>query len=835
MRHPFSRAARARRPLRSSAVAAEVQGLEPKQLLTTYTVDSLADATPAELAVPDGELTLREALIAADTNAAFGDAAPGMVGSADRIVFAPSLQGGTLTLTAGELTTAGGVTIDGRAAFDDIGMQVSAGDITIDAARRSRVLNLEQTTVDPLSLFGLTLTGGSDRDGGGGVRLAGAGDARLVGVTVEGNTAPGLAGGGVLVDGLLVNLVDSVVRDNDTPGVGGGVALLDGRLFLNGGLVEGNSSATDGGGVAVLGGRMDIRRGGVVRGNTTGDGAGFGDGGGVLVEGEGVLVFADGAVDQNTAGGRGGGIFARRDTDVRLEEGAALTGNRADGLRRGDGGGGLFSQGAGVRIDGALVTGNSATGPAAGGGGIYAAGGRAIILEADITGNTAAGADAANAGGGGVEVTAGGYVFMRGGRLGSVEAPNTAAAGVGGGLRVSAETVDSPAGRATLRGVVVAGNSAASGGGLAVEGRGAGLRLIGVDAENNAATGAADSQGGGGLFNGGGVLFATGGEVERNDAAAAGGGVFAVEGLTSLGGVRVQRNDAAAGGGAAVRGGRFVMVDGQLGGARTTLGNTAGRGGGLFTDGGEVVLTRTDVRLNRGGEGGGIAAEGDADVRIAFAEVLDNTAGNGGAAFLGGGRLLARDTRFAGNTASADGGTVAAEGAAVTFLRSTVDDSTAAGDGGAVRLADASLIVSDSVFGGAGFNRAGFPGPGLGGGGHVFAEGASSVNAIRSEFTRGIADGDGGAFRVGAGGSLRLNRDSEVRGNEAGGSGGGVYNEGTALLAGGFVTLNAADADGDGLGSGGGLFAAAGSTSRVNFPRLSNNTPDDVDGTGQVN
>ena len=834
MRYPFSRAVRARRPLRAP-IAAEVQGLEAKRMLTTYLVDSLEDGTPAELATPDGRITLREALIAADTNARFGDAPRGDVNTADRVIFDPSLQGGTLTLTAGELATAGGVVIDGRAAFDDMGVQVSAGDITLDADFASRVFNVQQTTLQPFSLFGLTLTGGVDRDGGGGILLEGAGNARLDGVTVTGNTAPGIAGGGLLIDGLRVNLVDSTVTDNDTPGVGGGIALVDGRLFMNGGLVQGNDSSTDGGGVAVLGGTMDVRGGGIVRGNTTGDNDGFGDGGGVLVEQGGVLIVADGVVDQNVASGRGGGIFARQDSIVRLEPGATLAGNRADGQRREDGGGGLFSDGSGVRVDGALISGNVAAGVAGSGGGIFTAGGRTVILNATIIANAANGSDALNAGGGGVEVNGGGFVFMRDTRLGTVAAPNTAASGNGGGLRVSAETVDSPAGRATLRGVIVDGNTAAVGGGLNVEGRGSRLRLIDVDVENNSATGLGDAQGGGGLFNGGGTLIATGGEVERNDAANFGGGVFAIDGLTSLADAQIQRNDAASGGGAAVRGGRLVMARGELGGIRTTLGNTAQLGGGLFTDGGQVVFDRTRIELNRGGDGGAIATAGDADVRLGLAEVLDNSGTNGGAVFTGGGRLLATQTRFEGNNASGDGGTIAGSGGSVTLDISTVDDSTASGDGGAVRVTDTALVISDTIFGGQGFNRAGFPGPQTGSGGHVYADGTSEVTAIRSEFTRGIADGDGGAFWIGAGSTLRLNRDSDVRGNEAEGFGGGVYNEGTALLTNGFVTLNAADADGDGVGTGGGLFAAAGSVNTVNFQRLNNNTPDDVDGTGEVN
>ncbi len=68
---------------------ANYQPLEPRQLLTTvFVVNSLADtANP----VPDGQITFREALIAANTDQAFGDAPAGS--GRDSISFDPDLNG----------------------------------------------------------------------------------------------------------------------------------------------------------------------------------------------------------------------------------------------------------------------------------------------------------------------------------------------------------------------------------------------------------------------------------------------------------------------------------------------------------------------------------------------------------------------------------------------------------------------------------------------------------------------------------------------------------------------------------------------------------------------
>ncbi|MEM7785489.1 MAG: hypothetical protein AAF623_19235, partial [Planctomycetota bacterium] len=73
------------------------ENLERRDLLTTFIVNSLADDASG---VPDGFVSLREAIIAAETNAAFGDAAAGMT-DGDVIRFDDSLGGQVINLTSG--------------------------------------------------------------------------------------------------------------------------------------------------------------------------------------------------------------------------------------------------------------------------------------------------------------------------------------------------------------------------------------------------------------------------------------------------------------------------------------------------------------------------------------------------------------------------------------------------------------------------------------------------------------------------------------------------------------------------------------------------------------
>ena len=138
-------------------------------MLTQIMVTTLADS--AGLDVPDGEVSLREALTAANRDQAFGDAPAGS--GKDRIVFDPSLSGGTITLDGLNLTVNSEIVIDGR-----------GQDITVDGGGLSRVMNV--VAVGSSRIQGLTLTGGSTGTGGG-MRVSGGGTLRLDEMTLTGN------------------------------------------------------------------------------------------------------------------------------------------------------------------------------------------------------------------------------------------------------------------------------------------------------------------------------------------------------------------------------------------------------------------------------------------------------------------------------------------------------------------------------------------------------------------------------------------------------------------------------------------------------------------------
>ena len=110
-----------------------LEALEERLVLSTLTVTSAADS---------GLGSLRAAIASAS--------------SGDTIVFAPRLDGQTISLTTGELAIARSVTINGP----------GAGLLNVDAGGMSRVFDITSSSAT-VALSGLTIRGGISEDGGG--------------------------------------------------------------------------------------------------------------------------------------------------------------------------------------------------------------------------------------------------------------------------------------------------------------------------------------------------------------------------------------------------------------------------------------------------------------------------------------------------------------------------------------------------------------------------------------------------------------------------------------------------------------------------------------------
>ena len=206
----------ARRRRRSAQRFAPSEALESRTLLTAYLVDSLGD----DVTAGDNQLTLREALEAANTNVIVGDAAAGSDTEVDTIAFADGLNG-TITLDGTQLTITDDVTITG----------LGADQLAVSGNNASRVFEIASGITAEIT--GLTITGGSQTFGGG---LVNRGILTLNSVVVSDNTATASDGGGIRNNGTLT-LTDSTVSDNTASGSGGGIHSA-GTLTLTGSMAD---------------------------------------------------------------------------------------------------------------------------------------------------------------------------------------------------------------------------------------------------------------------------------------------------------------------------------------------------------------------------------------------------------------------------------------------------------------------------------------------------------------------------------------------------------------------------------------------------------------------
>ena len=196
-----------------------------------------------------GEGSLRDAL--------------GRIAEGGTITFDPSLAGGTMTLTSGQLAIDGSVTVDASA----------AAPVTISAGGASRVLQVAASA--QVSMNDLVLRDGVAAPQGGGI--FNLGDLSLERVVVTENTqdAAGPAnfefGGGGIYNGdsATLSLTDSTVSDNTSvnqPG-GGVYGFFDSSITVTRSTISGNVAGDVAGGLRTLGNATIVNS--TVSGNTS--------------------------------------------------------------------------------------------------------------------------------------------------------------------------------------------------------------------------------------------------------------------------------------------------------------------------------------------------------------------------------------------------------------------------------------------------------------------------------------------------------------------------------------------------------------------------------------
>ena len=809
-------------------------GGTPGMIVVTTAEDEMND---------DGDCSLREAVEAANTNAAVDGCAAGDA-DGDTITFDGAY---TIVLSMGELLVSDDVQIDAS----------DVGGVTVDGDGASRIFDVDAASgtgdAQAVAFVSLVLQNGdsgmggsSAPDAGGAVDLKSGSEALFVDTDVTGSVAgingggihgagmttititttddgaslisgnraegddAGMGGGGVWGAGATVISGNVTITDNaatGTAGSGGGVFNFGGTLEITGATISNNTANRAGGGVEDFGDddeETDVTLTGVTLAGNSIDVAAPGNGGG-LHSGGGDVVVMGGSVTGNTAV-EGGGLWASGTLDV--SGGTVVDGNTATGDDAEQGGGGLYNEGGTITIsDDVTISNNAASGTSGSGGGILNNGDATLTVS-----NSAINRNSANRAGGGIEVN-GGTVMLTGADFDM----NTTgdAPGNGGALHVTAGTV-------TATGGMVTGNTAALEGGGFWNNAGFTMTIDGTSFSNNEAQGDAADNGGGALYNNGGTLVVMDASLVSNRAtgmSGSGGGILNNGGTLTVTDGLLQFNAANRAGGGIEDAAGTVTLTGVTLNANVIDVAAPGNGGGLHSGGGDVTVVGGEVTRNTAVEGGGLWTNGTLTILpaddgtstlISLNDATGDDATNGGGGIYAetGATVEATNATVGWNKASgtsgSGGGVFVADGAEVSMTLGLVTWNEANRAGGGVEVGDdpmtdaGSLISLDRVE--VTWNKIIDANPGNGGGVHV--GGAGTASATQSTFANNSAS-EGGAIWISANGGLDLSL-STVSNNASAGDGGGVYDDGP----GGSISLASVTvADNSASGNGGGLLS----------------------------
>jgi len=381
----------------------DIGAFEVQPAMTTFVVTTAIDENDGTTDPGTGAGTsLREAIIAANANS-----------DLTTITFDPSLNGTPIGLSIGGTGEDSGATgdlditteiviqgngptntlIDGGVRFDLNGTITTPG-------FGDRVLDV--LTGGNLSLDQLSVAGGQTNFGGG-VRAASGSTLAITDSIVSGNTVT-VDGGGIFVDEGSLSVVNSTISDNIAGDSGGGVYADGATLTITGSTISGNQANgvdSGGGGVYLLGSGLTNPAFSIVNTDFRSNTANSGGGGLEIVDAPGIITGGLYELNRVVAGAlnaEGGGaivILASQSTTsppVSIS-GITVRNNSAPA------GGGLAAVNPNLELDSVLIENNStinlggAFATTSSGGGIAAIsdglGGRVTITNSTILNNTA--------------------------------------------------------------------------------------------------------------------------------------------------------------------------------------------------------------------------------------------------------------------------------------------------------------------------------------------------------------------------------------------------------------------------------------------------------------
>ena len=543
--------------------------LEPRLTPATIVVTTVADA---------GAGSFRDALAQAD-------ALPGKDTIKFKLPAPPANSENIITLTTGELTTTGNVTISGP----------GSGKLIVSGNNASRVFNINDAdgaTDSPTTIGGLSIVSGNAAGGfGGGIYSLES--LTLKGVVVSGNSAGNGAGVRVAGASASVTISNSLIVKNTASGLGGGLDLFNLKsISISKSIISGNSAVNEGGG-AYLYLNATTGTGISVTGCTvTGNQASVG--GGIRVASS--IISAD---------------------VVTTLKGCTIAGNTSTSTGV-DGGGGLSFNGGHSSISGSTISNNTAV---YFGGGIHVNGLESLkISKSTISGNRTTATNAADQGGGGVAIVDFGAATLKPATITGCSILNNSSAWDGGGVLAKNGV------SLTISSSKFTSNRAVTfGGGVATIGAGANKTNLEVKSSTFASNYSAF--GGGAILAGGeGKLSVLGTKIIGNTAVNYGGGIAGI----SLGaaGEIVIKNTIVSGNVSSAGGGLYIGSTPNFQISGGSIANNSGTtGGGVFVANSTGTIQGTSITGNTATTaGGGVYNFGGGTLALQISKVVGNTA-----------------------------------------------------------------------------------------------------------------------------------------------------------------------------------------------------------------
>ena len=780
--------------------------LEQRLPLTTFFVNSLVDDA---LGIEDGLISLREAIVAANTNSAFGDAVAGEL-DGDVIQFDIPV-GSTYTLTEGQLDIS-----------DDLLVHGGNFGLTIDGNRETRLFQIssgEQVRLDGLKFF----RGSAEL--GGAIFSTGSGETVVANSSFVRNTSTNGQGGAVFSESDSFRSLDSSYFENRAQGAlgyGGALFVANGASVVSGGVFDQNFAGRNGGAASVWDGSLsvvNVEMGKVGSGNLASNfGAGLhindsatafvtgstieenrgGDGSGIFNQGTLTIRESSIGMDHVVAISNDGGVVYGKELQVSGDSGISSSSGKIvliDSVIRAkrhaiiavDGFVGLFNSdikfhefgairligSADLVVEGGQITENVASI----GGSIYVSENSTVFIR-----NNAVVEGTAFEAGGGI-FNDKGQVFIANSTItGYLENYNV---GLGAGIFSSV-------GKLIISNSNIRGEGGESGGGIFVSG---GF----TQANNSTISGTAVTSGGGLAIRGDASFVLSGGEVRNSEVLDFGGGIWVGDEDATLfvrNGASISSNKTLVldGGGIYNQGGSVYINDSTIDQNQTIDGSA---GGGIFSVGGRVVVVDSTISNNKTNSTGGGVFVVDGYVHLKNSQLINNSAVSylassdmhvrgGGLYADGNSQVLFNGGVISGNTSMRRGGGIWIEPNASVFLKGTTVTNNSA-----VEFAGGAMYVR------------GF------------------LSTIDSVFESNTAEGFGGAMLVAADGRLR-SESTRFASNSSGESGGAIYSGGYANVFDSVFESNAALIDG------GGIFTLPEGTTISTNNTFTGNTPNDT-------